>query len=822
LPDLLLPFSIIEDGILLQQDGSLLAGWRFSGPDLMSATPDDMAALRAQLNPVLMLGDSWMITTDSIRSAAPGYPPAGAFPDEITKLIDMERREQFMQECAHFESEHFLILTWLPPAEKEERMKGWFFDGAAKHTSSRSATKAVDRFQSAMERFENVFGHLFRIERLKSVEIKDSQGFASRFDNLLRYLRRTVTGEDFPFALPEIPVDLNEIIGAGQFTAGTEPKLDEKHIAVIAIDGFPKASYPGMLAALDQLQIHYRWNTRSILMDPVQASAQLERVRKKWRSKIRGFKDQVMNSATGRINHNAAEMAADAEAAQAEADSGDVHFLYYTSVVVCMDPDLESLHESARQIQKVIQNLGFGARLEDINAVEAWRGSIPGDGYSNVRRVLMHTLNLADLLPIASVWPGEKHNPSPLFPPDSAPLMIAATTGSQPFRLNIHVSDVGHTLIVGPSGAGKSTLIASLIAQWFRYPGAQVFALDKGYSIWALNQAAGGEFYDLAGDKTDLAFCPLQQIDTDADLQWAANWIEVLCDLNGLTLLPDQKNSVSDALKRLRQSPTRTLTEFVANLQDRTIRSALKYYTIGEPMGSLLDADRDGLAEGADSRFLAFELENLMQLGDKAKIPVLLYLFRRIEQRLDGSPTLITVDEAWHALDYPLFADRLKDWLKTMRRKNAAVVLATQQVGDIARSDIADVVLEQCPTRFLLPNPQANATGSANRPGPRDFYEQMGLTSREIEILQTATAKRQYYVFSPLGRRLIDLGLGRVALSFAGINGAEERRRLEKVMSQYPDNWREQWLRMRGVPDWADYLASFKPESQKRSLSKCA
>ena len=162
---------------------------------------------------------------------------------------------------------------------------------------------------------------------------------------------------------------------------------------------------------------------------------------------------------------------------------------------------------------KTIQNLGFACRLETVNAIEAWRGSLPGDGYRNVRRTLVHTLNLADILPTSSVWAGLRENPSGLMPKNSPPLLYAATTGATPFRFNLHTSDLGHTLVCGPSGAGKSTLLGLLAAQWFRYEGAQVFAFDKGYSMYVLNRAAGGEFYDLGGPKTRLAFCPLRQLE---------------------------------------------------------------------------------------------------------------------------------------------------------------------------------------------------------------------------------------------------------------------------------------------------------------------
>src|SRR5260370_29995530 len=136
--------------------------------------------------------------------------------------------------------------------------------------------------------------------------------------------------------------------------------------------------------------------------------------------------------------------------------------------------DRGGLAEAVSVFVKTIQNLAFACRIEAVNAIEAWRGSLPGDGYRNVRRVVLHTLNLADLLPISSVWAGLPENPSALMPPQSPSLLYAATTGATPFRFNLHVSDLGHTLIVGPPGACKSTLLGLITAQWFRYPNAQV------------------------------------------------------------------------------------------------------------------------------------------------------------------------------------------------------------------------------------------------------------------------------------------------------------------------------------------------------------
>ncbi len=224
--------------------------------------------------------------------------------------------------------------------------------------------------------------------------------------------------------------------------------------------------------------------------------------------------------------------------------------------------------------------------------------------------------------------------------------------------------------------------------------------------------------------------------------------------MNGLVVRPKHRNALAQAVQQLRLSPSRTLTELSANVQDLEVREALQFYTLSGPLGHLLDADEDQLGDG---RFLTFETESLLQLDDKAVIPVLLYLFRRIEKRLDGSPTLVTLDEAWAYLRHPIFRERLRDWLKTLRRMNGIVLLATQNVSDICKSEISDVILEMCPTKILLPN------GEANNPASKEFYDRLGLNSRELNILQTARSQAALLLHFPAG-------------AAAGVPGHSQRR----------------------------------------------
>jgi type IV secretion system protein VirB4 len=249
----------------------------------------------------------------------------------VTRVIDDERRQQFMDEGAHFESDYFLTLTYLPPVENEEKVKGWMFDGQTGAGGSGVVHQILERFKSRVEMFENVFSALFRTERLNRHEFTDEHGFPQVHDKLLRYFRRCVTGEDHPFSLPDTPAYLNEILATQDFSAGIEPQIGNRHMRVIALEGLPRSSYPGVLGEIDSLAMEYRWSTRAILLDPEEARALLEKTRKKWRSRIRGFKDQVLKSQNGAVNLYAQSMAEDAEQAMGVAASGDIQFAQYSS-----------------------------------------------------------------------------------------------------------------------------------------------------------------------------------------------------------------------------------------------------------------------------------------------------------------------------------------------------------------------------------------------------------------------------------------------------------------------------------------------------------
>lgn len=796
--DLLPYFGIVDDGVMLMRDGALLAAWEYRGPDLDSASHEEMASLATRINGGIKLGKGVIVQFFACRNYGSEVNGSCQLGDEVLNLIELERQRQYGQIGATYETRYFLSLTWMPPTSSQEKARGFFFSGSTLRDSGGAAHRALERFTELCDTFEGRLGAALRMRRLKR---------STENDQLLSFVRGIALKDIYPAHPSEISAFIGHRLGFTDFVGGVEPKVGKYHLRMVAVggggvgerSGFPRSSYPGILGELDRLPIRYDWSNRLILLDPHECRNLFEHERRKWNSKTRSFVSQLMNDYRGPVDADAVAMSGEAQTAAALAASGDVEFCLYSAVVTVYDEDPARADEHARAVVKRVHALGFEARIEDVNAVESYLGTLPGQGYADVRRVVLHTINAADMAPVNSIYAGEVTNPSSLMPPNSGPVLQCSTTGHTPYRLHFHVSDVGHTLMLGPTGAGKSTALALMVAQWFRYPGAAVFAFDKGYSLEVLGGAANARQYDLLGPESTLAFAPLRTLETVGDVAWAVEWIEALCTLQGAQWTPVQSAATSRAITLLRDAPTgnRSLTEFCATVQDHTIRDALKPYQTDGPLGTLLDSQSDDLEDG---RFQVFELEHLMRLGDKVVLPVLLYLFRQIERRLSGDPTLIVLDEAWVFFGHPLFQSKIREWLKTFRKKNAAVILATQNPSDVFNSGIVNVLLESCPTRFLLANPDAKS------PDSREFYKRMGLNDREIEIIAAATPKQHYYIIKPDGRRLVSLGLGPVALAFVGASGDVDRRVFRTLIRSHGRlEGTLKWLENRGQTDWAAY-----------------
>ncbi len=786
--------ALIGPGVVLNKDGSFQRTAAIRGPDLDSATPAELVATAGRLNSALRrLGSGWAIFVEAQRIPAQDYP-ASAYPDAASALVDLERREQFAEEGAHFESSYFLTLQWMPPAEDAARTEAWLYEGRSKSGVDPHELLATFTDRSA------------RLLQLLEGFVPEARWLDDA--ETLAYLHSTVSTKRQRVRVPETPMHLDALLADEPLVGGLEPRLGSQHLRTLTIIGFPTMTFPGLLDDLNRLAFPYRWVTRAIMLDKTDATKVLARIRRQWFAKRKSIaailKEVMTNEASALVDSDASNKAADADLALQELGSDLVGQAYVTATISVWDADPGIAAEKLRLVEKVIQGRDFTVIAEGMNAVEAWLGSLPGHVYANVRQPPISTLNLAHMVPLSAVWAGpqaDDHFEAP-------PLFFAKTEGSTPFRFSLHVGDVGHTLIVGPTGAGKSVLLALMAMQFRRYDRAQVFAFDFGGSIRAAALAMGGDWQDLghAQDESGGAvrLQPLARINKLAERAWAAEWLAAILTSEKVAIDPQAKEHIWSALESLSSAPIaeRTLTGLAVLLQSQTLKQALAPYCVGGPFGQLLDAESEHLGE---ARVQAFETEGLV--GSAAAPAVLSYLFHRIEAHLDGAPTLIIIDEGWLVLDSPAFAAQLREWLKTLRKKNASVVFATQSLADIETSSVAPAIVESCPTRIFLPNERAF------EPPIAAIYRRFGLNDRQIEILARATPKRDYYCQSRRGNRLFDLGLGEVALAFAAASSRTDQRRIAELLEAHgPAGFAPAWLRARGL-DWAaDLLPTVTPE----------
>ncbi|OIQ95038.1 type IV secretion system protein virB4 [mine drainage metagenome] len=783
-----LPWAgLVAPGVLLNKDGSFQRTARFRGPDLDSATESELVATSARLNNALRrLGSGWALFIEAERREAADYPRS-AFPEPLSWLVDEERRAAFEEAGSHYESAYHLTLLYLPPEEAKARAATLLYENTRRQGVDWRAR--LETFVSETERF---FGLLEGV--MPEIDWLDD-------GDTLTYLHGTVSTRRHPVAVPEVPFHLDALLADEPLTGGLAPMLGTQHLRVVTVRGFPTSTWPGLLDDLNRLGFAYRWSTRFLCLDKAEAERELTRLRRQWFAKRKNvvalLRETIFQQESPLVDTDAANKASDADAALQELGSDQVAYGYVTATVTVLDADVTAADEKLRMVERTIQGRGFVTLPETLNAVDAWLSSIPGHAYANVRQPIVSTLNLAHLMPVSAVWAGPERNAHL----DGPPLIVTRTDGATPFRLVTHIGDVGHTLVVGPTGMGKSVLLATLALQFRRYPGSRIVTFDMGRSMRATILGLGGEHYDLGTDG-EIAFQPLARIDQEGYRTWASEWIEGRLLHEGVAVGPAEKEVVWSALGSLASAPLdqRTMTGLSVLLQSNALRQALQPYVLGGAHGKLLDADHDRLGSASVQ---GFEMEELMH-SKAAVLAVLGYLFARFEERFDGAPTLLILDEAWLFLDDPVFASRIRQWLKTLRKKNVSVIFSTQSLADIRDSSIAPAIIESCASRIFLPNPQAT------EPQIRTIYESFGLNTRQIAIVAQAQPKRDYYYQSRLGNRVFDLGLDPVALAFAGAATPEDQRAIDTVASAVPpDGFAEAWLRHRGL-DWAaDLIPSF-------------
>ena len=764
---------LIDKGVVLNKNGTLQKTLKYRGYDLDSSTVYELKNINAKLNDVIKrLGQGWSLNVEARRKRCTDYIEAE---NEILAIdiIEKERKLNFL-ENEHFESEYYLTIVQLIPTDNSKKVGEIFLEYAKK---SEILDKTLENFNKEFKKILNLFKEIF----LEVTELDDEETYT--------YLHSCVSTKTDKVVVPEIPYAMANYLCDSDLVGGLKPKLRGKEIRCISIQGFPNYTVPGFFDVLNRLNIPYRWITRFLMLSKLEALSKMEKKYKNIFSQRLSLFQRVYAELTGEKEENSRKLNEDAlnkaneVRTQIALTAGDyVSQGFYTCTLIVDGDSIDEVEERVDVISKTINNMGFITIEESINSVEAFLGSIPGNITNNIRMPILNTITLSHLLPVSSVWGGDSWNKHLNAPP----LIYTKTKGSTPFRFNIHIEDIGHSAIVGPTGYGKSVLLGLIASSFMKYKDSRVYFFDKDASSRVLTYAVGGEFHDLGND--ELSFQPLANIEIVEEKEWAYGWILEILEQENVKVSPTQKEKIWKALDNLSKTPIelRTISNFYTSVNDREIKEALIPYKIGGALGRYFDSDKDTLNF---SRWQVFEMNQVIN-NKKGITPLLSYIFRRIENSLDGSPYIIILDECWMFFDNPIFAAKIREWLKVLRKKNCSVIFATQELGDILNSKLFTTVLDACQTKVFLPNPNAFADNYI------PIYEKFGLNKTEIEIISKATKKKEYYYKSTKGSRLFELDLKEKTLSLIASSDLAKQNKAKELKEIYrnANDFTREWL----------------------------
>ena len=788
---------IDKEAIILNKNGTFQKTLKFRGHDLDSATMYELKNSDARLNDVLRrLDGGWTMHIEAKRVRSKEYS-TNEIDNFAVKLIDNERKNKF-ESGNYFESEYYLTLTYLTPIDTEKKIKKFFIDETE---FSKKLDKSLEIFKKEFKEIRGLFEELF-------LEVEDLTA-----EETYTYLHSCISSKNQKVIVPEVPMYIANYLCDCDLVGGLKPILGGKHFRCISLQGFPNFTIPCMFDELNRLGIEYRWSTRFMFLSKNEALSKLE---KKWKATFNGrisMLKRFMMEITGqkeptKVDEDALEKA-DEINTQLNLTRADILTQgFYSCAIIIYGDTAEEVDEKTQKIEKIINGKGFITINESINCIETFLGAIPGNIYNNVRIPILNSISLCHLLPTSSVWGGDEWNKYL----DEPALIYTQTAGSTPFRFNLHIEDIAHTCIVGPTGAGKSTFLQLINAQYKKYKNSKIFIFDKGGSARILTYAVGGIFFDLGTD--NLSFQPLrnigfnkenvekeiekeelkkniklsekereriiekEKIRAQLELEWANEWLLEIFEQEGIELKQIQKTKLWEALELLASNSDpkfRTMSSLKINLNDRDLKDTLEKYTVKGALGKYFDSEEENVSF---SNWQVFEMEKIMN-NKSAITPLLSYLFHKIEGYLTGDPSIIVLDESWVFIDNVLFAGKIRDWLKTLRKKNTGVIFATQELNDILNSSLFTTILDACKTKIFLPNPNAEADNYF------PIYEKFGLNNKEIKIIANGVPKKDYYYKSEKGSRLFQLALGKNTLKLVGANDPEiqkEARELYEVL----------------------------------------
>ena len=702
-----LPYARHIDPVTIEtRDGLLIQTIRLGGLLFETADSEEIN-YRAELRDAMLraLGTSrFSVYHHVIRRRADALLE-GDYPDAFSRRLDTRWRARLAARQLYV-NELFLTIVRRPLQGRvglADRMQSWFAHASKRNAAMMAAEKhaldnARDALVSALRHYDPRVLSTYETEN-------------GTYSEPLEFLSCLFNADLRPMAMPH--GDLGHHIPARRISFGLDTvelapagNLLRRFVAMVSIKDYPGRTMPGMFDELYRLPFEMHVSQSFAFVERREALGRMNLALRRMRS----AEDEALSL------RDELAIAKD-EVAAGRAGFGEHH----TTIAVYAD-ELDLLDKHVAEVIALLADLGITGVREDVALEPAFWAQFPGNFRYIARRGLVSTTNFAGLASL--------HN----FPVGQArgnhwgeAISLFETTAAGPYFFNFHQRDLGNFTVIGPSGSGKTVVLNFLLAQARRLdPRIIFFDKDRGAELFI--RAIGGKYDRLSADRPS-GLNPLQLEDAPANRQFLIDWLTLLAGHADSSELDAIRDAVeTNFLQPLERRRLRFLVELFRG-SDRP-RAGDLYARLRPWWG---EGERAWLFDNAQdqtdlaARAVGFDMTAI--LDDPAlRTPALLYFFHRVEERLDGTPAIIVVDEGWKALDDDVFVRRIKDWEKTIRKRNGIVGFATQSAQDALESRIASAIIEQAATQIFMINPRARA---------EDYINGFGLTAHEYELVKT-------------------------------------------------------------------------------------
>lgn len=791
----LLPwFEQLTPSLIINSDGSLLAGFKFEGLDLNSSSQDEHDAINGYIENSLKFFNETNTIWSILDKRRKIYQINPENQESVASFVETQWNRHIDGGRLSF-FENYIYISFSAYSKRDsywdevssvmkEHQKGFFQSflqilkeklflksGLEKHRNK--ILDHVVNFENQLKKFIDSLSLLkiIRLERNQllsalsnRINLASSRKSISTYENDLIYLNSFLSTD----SIKRLDGGVLCFIGGQKNT----------YVSALSIKGYPSIIHNGDTEKLLNVDGSFSLVQVFKFLNQSDAKNLIMRAEQSYRSQIKSPVVQMVEKLTGsesnKINKGNLVLAEDCQAALIEITAENINFGYHSMSVIVVEDTIESLVNTQKKISEILNNAGYGTIKEVMYQVGAFLTSIPGLIDGIIRSTLISTKNLSNLIIVRSVNSGEEFNNylSEQRKVKTPYLCLLPTNTNVPEKFNFHVGDVGHFMVIGPSGSGKTTFINFLMIQWQKYSPCRVIVIDKDKSCYLTIRALGGKYISIfENEKTTVQINPLFSYAKSKNRSMIENWIvgliesristkinprELLTIRSSLSMLAS--NSSVLTLSKLKQMIEGLDSELAAKLSP-WVRSD---YDRENSLNQIFDNEIDNFQEiikNPQNGVIGIDFGGLK--NDTSLMSVLLeYLFNSINEVVDcKTPTLIYLEEAWYLLQNNRFRIGFEDWIKTMRKRLAIVGISTQSVNDILISGISSTINDNIKTRIYLSNSQINAS--------REVYKNiLGLNDEQVEIIKNLRFKSEYFIRQENKSRIVNLNFPKSILAF--------------------------------------------------------